>query len=472
MIKFKTSLLPYQQEAYDKLSKLKIGALYMEMGTGKTRTALSLVSHRLDQDKVNAILWLCPCSVKKNLASDIIYHCGDIPNNLVIKGIESISQSDRLYIKLLELVNNFDVYLIVDESNLVKNPYAIRSSRILNLSEKCKYKLILNGTPVSKNEADLFEQWYILDWRVLGYRSYWSFAANHLEYYTVKLPTGREIKTDQIRRVLDVDYLIDKISPYTFQIKKSECLSLPEKYYKTYRFDLDHEEHNNYWDIKNKYLFEIDNLKPETVYKYFTALQHVTSGRKVITGPDERMRCGNVYANPLSNPRIDCLKSLISELHTEKAIIFAKYVDEIDDIIVLLNSMHVSYCEFTGRVKLKDRQKSIDDFSCNKQVLLANKMCGAYGLNLQFCHNVIFYDNDFDFATRAQAEDRVHRLGQKDDVYIYDIVANNTIDEFILDNLLHKGNLVSSFKEYLRKEKERAKNLSKQKRLRGRTGKN
>ena len=134
--------------------------------------------------------------------------------------------------------------------------------------------------------------------------------------------------------------------------------------------------------------------------------------------------------------------------------------------------MHVSYCEFTGRVKLKDRQKSIDDFSCNKQVLLANKMCGAYGLNLQFCHNVIFYDNDFDFATRAQAEDRVHRLGQKDDVYIYDIVANNTIDEFILDNLLHKGNLVSSFKEYLRKEKERAKNLSKQKRLRGRTGKN
>ena len=103
-----TDLLDYQQDAVDKLSKIKVGALYMEQGTGKTRTTLSLIEPRLNAGKVEAVLWLCPCSVKRNLREDIIYHCGEFPREILIFGIESLSSSDRLYLRLMELVENED----------------------------------------------------------------------------------------------------------------------------------------------------------------------------------------------------------------------------------------------------------------------------------------------------------------------------------------------------------------------------
>ncbi|MFQ7192588.1 MAG: DEAD/DEAH box helicase family protein [Megamonas funiformis] len=85
----KTKLYEYQSKAVDKISKLKVGALYMEQGTGKTRTALEIVRKKLDKGKVEVILWLCPCSVKNNLREDIEKHTGDLPteNNIIIRGI-------------------------------------------------------------------------------------------------------------------------------------------------------------------------------------------------------------------------------------------------------------------------------------------------------------------------------------------------------------------------------------------------
>ncbi|WP_255304279.1 SNF2-related protein, partial [Streptococcus sobrinus] len=132
-----------------------------------------------------------------------------------IVGIETLSSSIRANVECLKLVQENNVYLIVDESNLVKNHKAKRTQNIMRLSENCSYKLILNGTPISRNEADLFSQWQILDWRILGYRSYWSFSLNHIEW--------DERVRGKIKRTLNVDYLVRKITPYTYQVKKEEC---------------------------------------------------------------------------------------------------------------------------------------------------------------------------------------------------------------------------------------------------------
>ena len=447
-----TELLPYQEDAVSKLSKIKVGALYMEQGTGKTRTTLSLISPRLENGKVDVVLWLCPCSVKRNLKEDLAFHCGEVPEEIIIRGVESLSSSDRLYLMLLKLVQTHKVFLIVDESNLVKNKMAIRTERIIELSRHCQYKLILNGTPISKNEADLFAQWYVLDWRILGYQSYYSFAANHLEYWTVKLPNGTEIvDKNRIRRVLNVDYLTEKIAPYTYQIKKADCLNLPMKKYGRISFVMTPEQEDAYNAAKENYLLNVDELKSETIYKYFSALQHVTSGRNVSPDPTERMRTSPMFADSKENPRI---KALLDELsgESDKCIIFCKYQSEIDDIMSLLPNA----VEFTGRLPQKKRQENRDRFRNDAQFLVANKACGAYGLNLQFCHKIIFYNNDFDLATRLQAEDRVHRIGQQHEVEIVDICAVGTIDTFITDCLIRKENLAEAFK----REVENAKKIS------------
>ena len=447
-----TKLYQHQQKAVEKLMHLKVGALYMEQGTGKTRTALELIQRRLSAGKVDCALWLCPCSTKRNLREDIEYHAPELSRDIVIRGIESLSSSDRLYLQLRELVATHQAYLIVDESTLVKNKRAIRTERIIELSKKCTYKLILNGTPVSKNEADLFAQWYILDWRILGYQSYYSFAANHIEYYEIRLPNGSKI-TDyhRVKNVLNVDYLTEKIAPYTYQVKKSECLKLPDKRYHREEFDMAEDQRREYIDVKERYLLNVDELHSDTIYKFFTALQHVTSGRMVTTGPEERMQTKPMFA-PDDNPRLNTLKRIITDdIVDDKCIIFAKYQSEINDIINLLIDMGKSCTEFTGRISQKQRQENRRTFRGNVQFLVANKTCGAFGLNLQFCHNVIFYNNDFNLATRMQAEDRVHRIGQDHDVEIYDIYAENSIDEFILNCLDRKENMVDAFKKWLHK---------------------
>ena len=445
---FLTELYEHQKRAVEKLKKIKVSAMYMEMGTGKTRTALELINQRLDKGKISHVLWLCPCSVKKNLKEDIIKHTGEFNENIfTICGIETLSSSIKANLKLISLVENKDCYLIVDESNLVKNPSAKRTQNILRLSEKCKYKLILNGTPISKTEADLYSQWYILDWRILGYKSYWSFAANHLEY-------DENIK-GKIRRCLNTDYLVEKIAPYSYQIKKDECLDLPEKTYKNEYYFLDNNQYKHYEEIADKLLFEVDELEPHTIYRLFTGLQNVISGFKVTV--DKKLKKENFYDDPLDNPRIWKLLDIIKDIADYKIIIFCKYTQEIEDIVNILNK---EYSEgiavaLNGTLSQKKREQNIDKFKDKARFLVANKTCAAYGLNLQFCSYIIYYSNDWDYATRSQSEDRVHRIGQNKNVHIIDICASETLDEKILRCLKRKENLVDSFKYEIDKAKDR-----------------
>lgn len=414
----------------------------MEMGTGKTRTALELIKLRLDKGKVNHVLWLCPCSVKENLKRDILKHCEGDLGMFTICGIETLSSSIRAMSILLKLVEEKNCYLIVDESNLVKNPQAKRTQNIIRLAEKCKYKLILNGTPISRTEADLYAQWYILDWRILGYQSFWSFAANHLEY-DENIP-GR------IVRALNVDVLMNKIGPYSYQVRKAECLDLPEKTYDTAYYYMDIKQDEIYDRVAEELMFSVDEMKPETIYRLFTGLQNVISGLNVIT-TGEHLQTKPLFDNLIDNPRIKRLLELLEGI-TEKVIIFCKYTHEIESICSVLGDKAVP---FYGKLSRKKRNKNIESFSKDKQILVANKVCAGYGLNLQFCSYVIYYSNDWDYATRVQSEDRVHRIGQNENVHIVDICAKGTLDGRILDCLENKENLVDSFKRELKEVKDK-----------------
>lgn len=431
----KTDLYEHQKHAVEKLQRIKVGALYMEMGTGKTRTALELVKQRLDAGKVDKVLWLCPCSVKENLRRDLLKHTDNI-DNITIYGIQTLSSSIKANIELLNLVQNYKTYLIVDESNLIKNHRAQRTINIERLAGYCRYKLILNGTPISRCEKDLFSQWYILDWRILGYRSFWSFAANHIEY------------DDRIRgkiiRCLNIDYLVRKIAPYTYQVKKSECLDLPPKSYETAYYNLTRAQDIHYQEIADELMFDVDEFEPHTIYRLFAGLQNVISGLRVEV--KKRLENKPFFKIPLDNPRIQRLLELIDI--DEKVIIFCKYTQEIKDICKILNDKYGEEIAvpYYGELNQKKRQENIDKFKDKSQFLVANKTCAGYGLNLQFCNYIIYYNNDWDYATRSQSEDRVHRIGQENNVHIVDICAAYTLDEQVLKCLHRKEGLVESFK--------------------------
>ncbi len=431
-----TELFDYQRQAVEKLSHVKVGALYMEMGTGKTRTALELINLRLLAEKVKQVLWLCPFSVQRDLPELLSEHCEDFMGIIRIAGIESLSSSSRLKADLLEYVSSAPTYLVVDESLLVKNPFAYRTENVIEISQKCTYKLILNGTPISRNEADLFAQWYILDWRILGYKSYYSFSANHLEM--------DQDHPGRVRRVLNTDYLARKISPYTFECRKSDVLNLPDKKYISYEFHLEEDQGEHYAEISERLLMCVDEFRPDTIYRLFGALQAITSGFFVKLNESETHSTLLRMKRPEDNPRIQTLLDILQRVGEEQAVIYCHYTQEISDIIGVLGDRALP---FYGEMSQKDRQKNKTLFKQGRaQYLVANKSCAQFGLNLQFCRNEIFYNNDWDWGTRAQAEDRLHRAGQTRDVRIWDIYAADTIDKTILRCLERKERMSDLFK--------------------------
>ena len=302
----------------------------------------------------------------------------------------------------------------------------------------------MNGTPISRNEADLYAQFLILDWRILGYKSYWSFAYNHLEYDEY----GR------VRRVLNTDYLAKKISPYTFQVLKSDCLVLPQKKYYTRGFFLTQEQNAHYDDIASILIDDIDEWNPETIYRLFSALQAIISGKRVVFETSRHFRTEEMFKNPMENPRIQTLMNILP--NDEKAIIYCRYESEISQLCTLIpNSVR-----FDGTTSIKERNKALEAFRGNSQFLIANKNCAGFSLNLQFCRKIIYLSNDWELGKRLQSEDRVHRIGQERDVNITDIFAYNTLDEkilsclrkkeMILDNIQKEINNSENLKEGLR----------------------
>lgn len=205
----------------------------------------------------------------------------------------------------------------------------------------------------------------------------------------------------------------------------------------------------------------------------FTGLQNVISGYNVVVDEEKYeyinyynekivktkikgMSKSNFFENEKDNPRIQKLLELVEKIDG-KILIFAKYTDEINNIVKYLNEEYGegTTIPFNGELNQKARNSNLDKFKNESRFLVANKNCGAYGLNLQFCNYIIYYSNDFDFGTRAQSEDRVHRIGQNKNVNIIDICAAWTLDERIIKCLEKKENLVDSFKSELEKNKDK-----------------
>ncbi len=140
------------------------------------------------------------------------------------------------------------------------------------------------------------------------------------------------------------------------------------------------------------------------------------------------------------------LLNILDELDG-KAIIWADYIHNIEQIKEKLDKVYGEGSSVTiyGDVSIQDREKAIKDFQTLDEVrfIVGNPTVGGYGLNLTKASTVIYFSNNFNLETRLQSEDRAHRIGQEKNVTYIDIIAEKTIDEFII-SLLNKKLKISA----------------------------
>jgi SNF2 family DNA or RNA helicase len=443
-----TSLSPYQQKAVDKLSALRVGGLFMEMGLGKTRCAIELVVKR--QQRIRRVVWFCPVGLKLTVAAEIEKHTtgervyifddktdiSTMPKDAFwyIVGIETISSSDTKTLAANHLIDA-DTFVIVDEASYIKGHSSLRTMRITEMSKIARYRLILTGTPISQGYEDLFSQMAFLSTDILGYSSFYTFANNHLEY-SIEHP-------GIITRAHNVSQITSRIEPYTYQVSKADCVDLPDKIYDSIYCSLTDQQWKLYEETKSELLVE-GEVDTYTLFLLFTRLQQIVSGYTLN---------GDVISEIAEN-RSQTLCELVARIpQDEKIIVWCKYVYSIEKIAKLLPESALYY----GELNTKKRSQSLEKFrssSCN--ILIATQATGGHGLTLNESRYHIFYENEFKYANRIQAEDRSHRIGQDKNVTYIDIVSNSGIDKRIQQALRKKQNVVQEFKREMKRSKEKA----------------
>ena len=297
---------------------------------------------------------------------------------------------------------------------------------------------------------------YILDWRILGYSHFRAFERNHIEY--------DEYIPNKIKRIKYIDYIAKKIAPYSYEIKKSDLnIFLPSKIYIKECFNLSEEQRIHYDIIAYELLKKLDELVPTTLFNLFYSLHSIVSGFKIeihSTINKDKLIRSRFYENPKEDPRIKKLIQIIKNNSiNEKYIICCTYLDEVEDIIHVLNLEfgENSALAYTGKLKttLRDENKTAFQNFDNIKFLVAIKQTISYGLNLQFAKNIIYFSNDWNFGTRIQSEDRIHRIGQSSDVKIFDIICDYSIDLRIQKSLNKKEDMLQLFLEQIKQKQDK-----------------
>lgn len=458
----KTDLMPHQLQAVAKLLPSRVGALFMEMGTGKSRTLIELAKIR--QAKWDRLFWFCPVSLKRTMLEQLLEHTdltreqiavwgsklGTEQHRVHIIGIESMSSSDRTVMAYSQLVTDRS-FVAVDESGYIKGHKSQRTQRITDLSQCARYRAVMTGTPFTQGVVDLFAQMRFLSPKILGYRSFYSFARNHLEYRERKGPAGRKVRTGQIVRAHDTDILAAKVAPYTYQVRKDECLALPEKIRETRWCSMTTAQRQLYDAVKHRILLELDyeDWSPIRIFHLFTALQTVLCGwyQDSYTGLAE-----------VSHQRLGVLLSVVSEIPSdEPVIIWAKYRRAVDEISDALSDSYGSESvhRFYGDMGEAERNDQLAAWRERGRFLVATQAVGGHGLTLNEAAYAIFYADGFKFSERLQSEDRNHRIGQQRRPVYITIRCSESIDDRIATAISRKGSALAAFQEEVEEAREK-----------------
>jgi SNF2 family DNA or RNA helicase len=297
---------------------------------------------------------------------------------------------------------------------------------------------------------------YFLSPDILGYKSFYSFARNHLEY--------SEEHKGLIVRSLNTDVIAAKIEPFVYQVKKDECLDLPDRQYLSRYMDLTHGQQVLYQRAKEEILMSVpdDEIDSYVIFRLFTALREIVSGfwyRRPDPNSDHRwaeqfepemLTCGHC--------RTDLLLSTIEEIApSEKIIIWVNFQHCMNEVVEALMESHgaEAIAQFHGLTV--NRGGEIDKWRNDARFLVASPKCGGRGLTLNESAYTIFYNNDFPYRVREQAEARNHRIGQTRKPTYIDLICRKSIDERIFSALLKKENLVQAFKKEMDKLKGKGK---------------
>lgn len=474
---FKTTPRSYQRAVLDELWGASFGAIFADMGVGKSKMAIDMAAARYEHGSIETLLVVCPASLRSNWVEQMADHCpvdwsSFIVNTrlskfkdkldrfldsldrfeLITVGVESLSSS-RVAVEAVEEVMKFrKCMVVIDESHNIKNSTAKRTETISALTLNAPYKWIMTGTSIANGIEDLYAQFNFLDENILGVGSYEAFKTR----YTVKGGFGNK----QIIGYRNVSELMDLIRPWTVEIRKKDVLTeLPDKVYETRSVTLTPAQKTVYREVKEQGLLDLRRAGSDyattfrSILQVSLALQQIAGGFASYQNEEGERQITELVTWE-RNPKIVELLQ-VADASSSQMIVWAKYTAEIVAIEKALATTYGpdSVVLYNGSVNMKDRDVNKEKFLSGKaRFFVGNPLAGGSGLTLNCSDLVVYFSNSFKMVDRAQSEDRNHRIGQKNAVTYVDLLAKGTIDMTIISALKRKEGMLNFVKDSMRKK--------------------
>ncbi|MEE2024434.1 DEAD/DEAH box helicase [Alkalimonas mucilaginosa] len=425
-------LRPYQQQGLNWLVFLQRygfgGILADDMGLGKTLQTLAFLLQQKQQSRLQALV-ICPTSLIGNWQQEAERFTPELSVQVIHgqqrgKALQQLAEAELIITTYPLMARDLKYYqqhqfshIVLDEAQQIKNSRSQTTAAIRKLQGH--FRLCLSGTPLENHLGELKS---LFDFALPGLLGSDAFFRKQF-----RRPIERE---QHPQRGLELQ---QRVAPFLLRRTKSEVMSeLPEKIEIDQYLAMETDQRQLYDSIRLSMESHIRQLFAEkglakSQIEFLDALlklrQACCDARLVKLASAQKVQ---------SSAKLDWLTQNVPEMIEEgrKIIIFSQFTSMLALIEEVMQQQAIPYAKLTGQTK--KRQQQIDSFQQGEVPLfLISLKAGGTGLNLTAADTVIHYDPWWNPAVMQQATDRAHRIGQDKKVFVYKLIAKDTVEQKI-----------------------------------------
>lgn len=423
------------------------GILADEVGLGKTVEAGILIKEFLVTGLAKKILILAPPSLlpqwqdemSSKFELDFVIHRDD-PRFSSIQSHDLLlmSHASAVYPKQsVSLNSTYWDMVVVDEAHSMKNAETFKHKLVRELPKR--NLLLLTATPLQNNLAELYN---LVDLLHPGSLGTWTQFCNRY----VADDASRKIRPllrDELQGVLSRFIIrttrneVRKYIKFTDRIPHTRILTPSSG---------ESDMYNAITDIVRKQYEEGSDVFALMIYQRLASSSTEASKRALYKMKANKVISEERYRELVSAASAIRMDSKLSELlevmdgSSSKFLIFTEFYATQDYIAQHLQENGHSVILFNGKMSPEEKRESVMRFKGDARVMISTS-AGGEGQNFQFCHNIVNYDLPWNPMRVEQRIGRVHRIGQQNNVHIFNLALAGTIEAYILELLYTKINL-------------------------------
>ena len=467
-----TSSWTHQKRAFQFAKNLPAVGLFMDMGSGKTKVAVDLITNRghkrtlvVCPKSAMVDVWARQVPVHSHISIDVAILNGSTAGKKVEQAEAALARAEEAGRPTILVVNYESVWreplksflkragldcMVLDESHRIKSPGSRVSLYCAELGKRVPYRMALTGTPAHNSPLDVYAQYRFLDPGVFGtnfnaFRNRYAVMGGYGGYQVIAyrisptLPDGQP--NPYYSPKLDREFQ-ERMYSIAFRVRTGDVLDLPPEMDEERRFNLSDSTRKTYAKLYRNMVADVGSGKV-TITNALTRLlrlQQITSGFLPVEGDKDNA----INLQQIDTGKQRLLADLLEDLPAhEPLVVFFRFIHDADAIRQEAEVAGRRYYELSGRInQLEDwKTERPDDLSAG--VIAVQIRAGGAGVDLTRACYCVYYSLGFSLGDYDQSRRRINRPGQTRPVRFYHLIANGTVDEKVYAALKAKTDVVS-----------------------------